>query len=112
MLSIRYADAPTAITSIGLAFGFEAHLVVADADGGIAHAQLVNGRAVVMIGSARDDAVGPLQRPLLDRTGPVSQRLYMIVADVGSHCGRARAAGGQMVSEPQTQPYGGWLYSC
>ena len=62
--TLRYKDAPAALDWLCEAFGFEKNLVVPDESGGIAHAQLVFGNGMVMLGSARDDAFGTLQAPL------------------------------------------------
>ena len=57
--------------------------------GGIAHAQLVFGNGMVMLGSARDDAFGRMQAPMTDRTASVSQSPYIVVSDVDAHHARA-----------------------
>ena len=62
--TIRYRDAPKAIDWLCEAFGFQRHLVVQEEDGTIAHAQLVFGNGMVMLGSAGDDDFGKLQQPL------------------------------------------------
>ena len=50
---LRYADAPAAIEWLCEAFGFEATLVVpGEEEGAIAHAQLVLGNGMIMLGSA------------------------------------------------------------
>lgn len=110
--SIRYADAPAALKWLVEAFGFQEHLVVADDDGGIAHAQLIIDEAMVMIGSARDDEFGQFQQPLANPNSPVSQSIYMIVEDVDQHCLQATNLGASIVVPPEDQPYGGRLYSC
>ncbi len=64
---LRYRDAPAAIDWLQRAFGFEPQLVVPDAHGGIAHAQLRFGNGMVMLGSARDDEFGKLMAHPDDR---------------------------------------------
>lgn len=110
--TLRYRDAPAAIDWLCEAFGFEKHLVVPDEAGGIAHAQLVFGNGMVMLGSARDDDFGRLQAPLAEPGGPVPQSPYVIVRDVDAHHARAAAAGAQIVLPPEDQDYGGRLYCC
>ena len=110
--TLRYKDAPAALDWLCEAFGFEKNLVVPDESGGIAHAQLVFGNGMVMLGSARDDAFGTLQAPLDTPDLPVSQSAYIIVANVDEHHARAKSAGAQIVLEPEDQEYGGRLYSC
>ena len=110
--SLRYRDAPAAIEWLREAFGFEKHLVVPGEAGTIDHAQLVFGNGMIMLGSARDDDFGQLQRPLDAPDAPVSKSAYIIVTDVDAHHARAVAAGARVVMEPEDQHYGGRLYSC
>ena len=110
--SLRYRDAPAAVEWLCKAFGFEKHLVVPDEDGTIAHAQLVFGNGMIMLGSARDDEFGRLQQPLDAPDNPVSQSVYAIVNDVDAHHARASAAGARVVMPPEDQDYGGRLYAC
>ena len=109
--TLRYADAPAAIDWLCRAFGFEQHLVVPGENDTIAHAQLLFGNGMVMVGSARDDDFGKLQAPL-SAGGAVSQSSYIIVSDVDQHHARAKSAGAEVVMEPADQDYGGRLYSC
>jgi uncharacterized glyoxalase superfamily protein PhnB len=110
--TLRYRDANAAIEWLCDAFGFERHLVVPDDRGGIAHAQLVLGNGMIMLGSAREDAFGQLQRPLPGPDAPVHQSAYVVVADVDAHHERAVRAGARVIAKPQDQGYGGRLYSC
>ena len=110
--ALRYRDAPAAIEWLCEAFGFEKHLVVPGENGTIDHAQLVFGNGMIMLGSAREDAFGQLQKPLDASGAPVSKSAYIIVTDVDAHHARAVAAGAQVVMEPEDQHYGGRLYSC
>ena len=110
--TIRYRDAKDAIEWLCEAFGFERHLVVPDDGDGIAHAQLVLGNGMIMLGSAREDSFGQLQVPLPDPDAPVHQSPYVVVADVDAHHARAVQAGARIVMELDEQDYGGRLYSC
>ena len=112
ILGLRYRDAPAAIEWLCEAFGFEKHLVVPGGNGTIDHAQLVFGNGMIMLGSARDDDFGRLQKPLDTPDAPVSKSAYIIVTDVDAHHARAVAAGATVVMEPEDQHYGGRLYSC
>ena len=110
--SLRYRDAPAAIEWLCETFGFEKPLVVPGEDGTIAHAQLVLGNGMIMLGSARDDEFGKLQRPLDTPDSPVSMSVYAIVDDVDAHHARAAATGVRVVMPPEDQDYGGRLYAC
>jgi uncharacterized glyoxalase superfamily protein PhnB len=62
--SIRYQDSKQAIDWLCATFGFEHHLIVPNEDGGITHAELVCGEAMIMLGGHTDgdDAFGKLNR--------------------------------------------------
>ena len=51
--AMQYRDAP-AIEWLCTAFGFERHLIVPGENGTIAHAQLVCGNGMIMVGSVKD----------------------------------------------------------
>ena len=104
--ALRYADALAAIEFLTTAFGFEARMVVDGDAGAIEHAQLVHGTGMIMLGSSRDDDFGRL----LGSDGRSSMSLYVIVDDVAAHAETARAAGADIVSEPEEQDYGGSNY--
>ena len=110
--TLRYRDAPAAIDWLCKAFGFEPHLVVPGEGKRIAHAQLVRGNGMIMLGSAGDDEFGRLQQPLERPDAPVSQSPYIIVADVDAHHATAVAAGAQVVMAPKDEDHGGRGYSC
>ncbi len=109
--TLRYADALTMIGWLSETFGFKRHLVVEDGDGGIAHAQLVLGEAMIMLGTARDDAFGKLQ-PTPAKLGGTTQSPYVVVSEVDDLCAKARAAGAEIVIEPKDEDYGGRVFSC
>ncbi len=110
--ALRYRDGPAALEWLRKAFGFEEHLVVPDDHGGIAHAQLVFGNGMIMMGSAREDEYDTLQGPMESATGRVTQSAYVIVDDVDAHHNRAVAAGATVVVAPKDQDHGGRLYTC
>ena len=110
--TLRYRDAHAAIDWLERAFGFRPQLVVPDGEGGVAHAQLTFGNGMIMLGSARDDEFGRLQRPLESAATPVSQSPYVIVTDVDAHHAQALAAGAVVVMAPEDQDYGGRNYAC
>jgi len=110
--TLRYRDAAAAIEWLCEAFGFEKHLVMPGEDGAIAHAQLVLGNGMIMLGSARDDEFGRLQQPPSSGDSVVTQSPYIVVADVDSHYQHAIAAGASIVIELKDEDYGGRDYSC
>lgn len=107
--AFRYRDARAAIDFLVEAFGFEPKLVVEGDDGSIEHAQLQHGTGMVMLGSIRDDEYGRLLAHG-DRVVP-SGAVYVVVPDVHAHAEHARAAGAEIVTEPEEQDYGGADYT-
>lgn len=109
--TLRYDDAPRMIDWLCDTFGFARHLVVEDEVGGIAHAQLTLGNAMIMLGSAREDEFGAIQSTARS-LGGISQSAYIIVADVDAVCDGARVAGADITQEPRDEDYGGRVFSC
>ncbi len=101
--SLYYQDAAAAIDWLGRAFGLEPRLIVEGDDGDIVHSELTFGEGLVMVGSA---ARRPWHRSPRAIGGGNSQSLMVYVDDVEAHCGRARAAGATIASEPSTSDYG------
>ena len=67
---------------------------------------------MIMLGSARDDEFGKLQKPPADVGGVVTQSAYVIVADPDAHHARAVAAGARVVTALHDPDYGGRFYAC
>ncbi len=109
--ALQYKDAKAAIEFLCRAFGFEKNAVYEDTDGSIAHAQLTHGNGMVMLGSEKDTDYGKLLKRPRD-VGGVTMSAYVIVDDADAHFTRAKAAGAQIVREPETQDYGGRDYTC
>jgi uncharacterized glyoxalase superfamily protein PhnB len=102
--ALRYRDGTAAIEFLGRAFGFEKHFVVpGESAGTVAHAQLVRGPGMIMLGSGRHEPPNPWDG--------VAQGIYVRIDDVDAHCARARAAGTEIVMEPYDTPYGSREYS-
>jgi uncharacterized glyoxalase superfamily protein PhnB len=110
--TLRYRDAAAAIDWLSRAFGFERHAVYPGEDGTIAHAQLTFGNGMIMLGSARDDAFGKLQKTPAAVGGVGTQSAYVIVPDADAHHARAVAAGARVVYPLTDEDYGGRGYSC
>lgn len=106
--TLRYDDAPAAIEFLVAAFGFEA-TVEHRAGDIVMHAQLTWGDGMVMLGSTDrgdDDEFGRLVTTVAEAGLPTSSP-YVIVEDVHGIADRARAAGGEVVMEPEDQDHGG-----
>jgi uncharacterized glyoxalase superfamily protein PhnB len=108
--TLRYHDAAAAIDWLAATFGFERHLVVEGEGGRIDHAELVFGDGMIMLGTAGvspEDPVGTVRD-----AGTPTTSFYVIVDDVDAHAARARAAGAEILAEPEDQGYGGRRYTC
>ena len=110
--TMKYHDAPAAIEWLKKAFGFEEHLVVPGENGTIAHAQLVFGNGMIMLGSAGSGHFDELQKPPREVGGVGTQSACVIVRDADAHYARAVAAGAEIVMDIEDQSYGGRSYSC
>ncbi|MFF5211279.1 VOC family protein [Streptosporangium sp. NPDC000396] len=104
---LRYQDAPAAIEWLGKVFGFQPALTVPGPKGGIGHAQLRLGDAVIMLASVRSGE--PYLRSALDLPA-VSQGVFVVVEDLQSHYERASARGAEIVMEIETTPEGIRIY--
>ena len=110
---LRYRDAPAAINWLCRVFGFERQLVVPGAGGHIAHAQLVLGGGMVMLGSADNtsDFGKHVRQP--DEVGGVeTQSAYLVVPDADVVHARVLAEGGRVVLALVDQDYGGRGFTC
>ena len=110
--TLRYHDAPAAIDWLCRAFGFEQHLIAREENGTVVHAQLTFGNGMIMLGSARDDEFGKLQKTPAQVGGVGTQSPYIIVVDADTHHARAVAAGATIVYALKDEDYGGRGYSC
>ena len=111
---LRYADAPAAIEFLCKAFGFERHAVYADdKDPAIVHhAQLVDRGCMIMLASSSDtEWARKAGMKSVAEAGGNTQAPYIVIDDVDAHAGRARAAGAEIIAEPEDQDYGGRVYS-
>jgi uncharacterized glyoxalase superfamily protein PhnB len=108
--ALRYRNAKAAIDWLCKAFGFEKKMVVPGEGDSIAHAELVLGNGMIMLGDVETEYGHLVAAPLKGQ--PVTQGLYVVVADVDGHYARAKAAGADIVLELKTQDYGGRDYTC
>lgn len=101
----RYKNAPKAIAWLAEAFGFEQRFVVPGPDDTIAHAQLMLGSGLIMLGSlpGEPDPDNPWDA--------VRYGTYIHVPDIEAHYARARAAGARIVRELQDTQYGSREFS-
>lgn len=106
---LRYRDARAAVRWLCDAFGFEEQGVFPGPHDTVAHAELRLGNGVVMLGSAKEDALG-LMTPR--ELGAVTGGVYAYVEDVDAHYRRAVQAGAEFVNELREMDYGSREYTC
>ena len=111
---LRYRDAPAAIEWLCATFGFEKHLVVPNDDGTVAHAQLVFGNGMIMLGSVMNEATefGLLVKQPDEVGGTSTQSAYLVVTDADAVYASAKAGGARIAMEIRDEDYGGRGFSC
>lgn len=109
-LTRRYRDCPAMIDWLVDVVGFTRHAVYEDGAGGIAHAQLALGSAMIMVGSVRDDAYGAM----VGAPGGAGDgsSVYVAVDDVDRLHDRIRDNGGTIVRDLADQDYGSREFGC
>jgi uncharacterized glyoxalase superfamily protein PhnB len=107
--AICYRDARAALKFLEAAFGFELFMLIEDGEGNVAHSEMRFGNAVIMIGAEwSDDHKSPASIG-----GKNTQTVHIHVdEDIDGHCERARAAGFEIIMEPEDQFYGDRSYRC
>jgi PhnB protein len=100
---LLYEDAAAALDFLSRAFGFEELRRITGPGGRVDHAEMRIGDGEVHLGQ-------PGEPTSPTRFGGTAVQLYVYVADVDAHVRRARAAGAEIVDEPEDQPYGDRRY--
>ncbi|RQO37291.1 glyoxalase [Herminiimonas sp. KBW02] len=110
---LRYRDALAAIDWLCEVFGFEKQAVYTNPDGSVAHAQLILGGGMLMIGSVVTDSEwGKLIRQPDDIGGDETQSPYLVVADADLVYERALKRDAEIVIDIKFEDYGGRGFSC
>ncbi len=108
--SVHYRDPVAALDFLERAFGFEVTMAIdgpAEAPEMCHYEMALDGRGRVMVGAEWQDSV----RSPASIEGANTQRIHVQLAgDLAAHCDRARAAGAQIVMEPEEQFYGDLSY--
>lgn len=107
--ALFYQDPKAALAWLEKAFDFELVMLLEDAEGNLAHSQMSFGDGVVMIGQEwSDDHKSPKSVG-----GKNTQTVSIEVdTDIDAHFARAKAAGAEIMAEPETQFYGDRTYRC
>jgi uncharacterized glyoxalase superfamily protein PhnB len=105
--ALVYKDPMAAFEWLQTAFGFEPAMLITDPDGRLAHSEMTIGDGWIMVGSEwTDDHRSPAALG-----GKNTQTVHIqLTTDIDAHCARARAAGAEIVMEPEDQFYGDRTY--
>jgi len=105
--ALSYQDPRAALEFLTRAFGFELDMLIEDEAGNLAHSQMVFGDGRIMVGTEwTDDNKSPKSIG-----GKCTQTVHIhLKEDIDAHCERARAAGAEIIADPQTQFYGDRTY--
>ncbi len=105
--ALFYRDPMAALKWLEKAFGFETAMLITDAEGNLAHSQLSFGNGIIMVGTEwTADHKSPASI-----NGKNTQTVHVqLNEDVDKHCARAKAAGAEIIQEPDTQFYGDRTY--
>ena len=108
--AICYRDSRAALSWLEQAFGFELVFLIEDGQGNVAHSEMRFGDACMMIGNEWSaDHKSPAS---LDGKNTQTVHIQLSEGDLDAHCARARAAGADIIAEPETQFYGDRTYRC
>jgi uncharacterized glyoxalase superfamily protein PhnB len=104
--SFYYDDPKAAIEWLCRAFGFRRRLVVPGPDGGVIHAELTFGPAVIMVAGSQPDMGWVSPKRLTGLNSLVS----MYVEDPDRHFAQAKKAGAEVLRDIRDEAYGGRGY--
>ncbi|AEC20840.1 hypothetical protein PT7_2300 [Pusillimonas sp. T7-7] len=109
---LRYRNAAAAIEWLCTAFGFKKQAVYSNADGTIAHAQLVFGNGMIMLGSVAPTEWGKLMKQPDEIEGAETQSAYVVVSDADAVYNKAKEAGAEVILDIKDEDYGGRGFTC
>ena len=107
--ALSYKDPRAAIDWLEKAFGFEPTMIITDDDGNIQHSELSLGDGYIMVaGEFEGLMVSPGSAG-----GANTQLIHIQLQDgIDAQCERARAAGANILAEPEDQFYGDRTFRC
>lgn len=105
--AVIYTDSMRAFEWLQTAFGFEPAMLLTDENGALAHSEMVFEDGWIMVGNEWSaDHKSPASLG-----GKCTQSVHVqMTSDINAHCERARAAGAEIIMEPEDQFYGDRSY--
>jgi uncharacterized glyoxalase superfamily protein PhnB len=107
--ALCYRDPRAALAWLEKALGFEVAMLIEDGEGNVVHSEMSFENGLIMVGSEWSaDHASPASIG-----GKNTQTVHIQVSsDIDAHCERARAAGAEIIMEPEDQFYGDRSYRC
>jgi uncharacterized glyoxalase superfamily protein PhnB len=103
-----YEDVAGAARFLQEAFGFRLGFTSPDPAGGLAHAQLLHGGGMIMLGHAGGGGLSMVKKA--SALPALHAAVYVFVEDVDAHCVHAESAGAKVLLPPADQPWGDRMY--
>ncbi len=107
--ALCYRDPKAALTFLEAAFGFELTMLIEDNEGNLAHSEMSFGDSLIMIGN--EWTAWHKSPASIDGFNTQTVHIHL-EGDIDAHCERARAAGAEILMEPEDQFYGDRTYRC
>lgn len=105
--ALCYLNPRAALDFLQRAFGFELDMLIEDEAGNVAHSQMAYGDGRIMVGTEWSEN----HRSPKSIGNKCTQTVHIqLTEDLDAHCNRARAAGAEIIAEPETQFYGDRTY--
>ena len=105
--ALSYVDARKAFDWLQEAFGFEVEFIIEDEAGNLVHSELRHGDGLIMVGTEWHEST---KSPKHTEGRCTTTSHIHLDEDIDAHCERARAAGAEIIAEPETQFYGDRTY--
>lgn len=105
--ALSYLEPRAALDWLQKAFGFEIYMLIEDEAGDLVHSEMSYCDGVIMVGREWNANT----RSPASIGGKCTQTVHIHMSeDINAHCERARAAGAEILTAPETQFYGDRTY--
>jgi uncharacterized glyoxalase superfamily protein PhnB len=106
--ALFYKDPERSLEWLEEAFGFRTTMLIKDKDGSLVHSEMRFGDGLIYVGAEwADHTASPRSTG-----GKITQSTHVRLSEgVDAHCERARAAGAEILREPEDQFYGDRVYT-
>jgi uncharacterized glyoxalase superfamily protein PhnB len=108
--ALCYRDPRAALNWLEAAFDFELVMLIEDADGHLVHSEMRVGDSRIMIGN--EWSASHKSPASIEGLNTQTVHIKLAEGDIDAHCRQARAAGAEILAEPEDQFYGDRTYRC